>query len=236
MRLTGILAGIGWKKAIAEVGLIVVGVTLALWADAWLAHRGDQQKERARLVALSDNAEETLEEVRGARAEASEAADVLRRIVQLEPPDRAGEDVLGLLRHGLLYGSSLHAEMSVYDDLKNSGELALLTNPELRRALSQLDTRLERLRLAQADLTTVQQIDVDTYMVDHIDLRAVYGKVTGLPKPADRRDPDLGFVSDAEFQNRMLLKLDLITQLERELQNVEIRLLEVQRHLASELN
>ena len=67
-----------------------------------------------------------------------------------------------MLHYGLLYGSTFYPELNVYDDLKSSGELALLTNPELLRSLATMDSRLELMRIAQADLTAVQQLHART--------------------------------------------------------------------------
>ena len=138
-----IFSGTNWKHAAAEVALIVVGVTIALWADSWVGERRDLQREHARLTALYADTEETLAAISDLRLEASEAAIALRKIVNLQPPYEPNDTTSDLLRHGLLYGLAFHPEMSVYDDLKNSGELALLTNSALRQRRSNPDRRAE---------------------------------------------------------------------------------------------
>jgi len=228
-------SGTSWKHAAAEVALIVVGVTIALWADAWVGERRDAQRENARLTALYADTEETLKTISTAHIEASDAAEVLREVLRLRPPYEPYADTSGLLRHGLLFGLAIHPEMSVYDDLKNSGELALLTNHVLRQSLSHMESGLEQLRLTQADLTTVQQLNVDSYMVDHMDLMSFYGDLTGLDGAGNGPRTDLSFIADREFQNRILLKLDLVTQLEMVLGETESRVLEVKRLIEFEL-
>ncbi len=230
-----IFFGMNWKHAIAEVALIVVGVTIALWADAWVGDRQDARRENARLTALYADTEETLTAISSIRLEVADAAVALREILSLQPPYEPHSETLDLLRHGLLFGLAFHPEMSVYDDLKNSGELALLTNPELRQALSSMEAGLEQLRLAQADLTTVQQLNIDSYMVDQMDLISFYGELTGLEETNDEPDTGLGFVRDREFRNRVLLKLDLVTQLEAVLAASEARVNEAKRRIATEL-
>ena len=72
-----------------------------------------------------------------------------------------------------------------------------------------MDARLERVRSAQDDLLTVQQLHVDSYMIQHLDLDQL--KLLE-PLPADPESVDVSFIRDREFRNRVLLKLDLITK------------------------
>ena len=230
-----IYSGTNWKHAAAEVVLIVIGVTLALWADAWVGERRDAQRETARLTALLVDTEETLAAISAVHLETSEAAEALREILGLQPPYEPYSETSDLLRHGLLFGLAFHPEMSVYDDLKNSGELALLTNPGLRQALSGMEAGLEQLRLTQADLTTVQQLNIDSYMVDRMDLISFYGELTGLEEANNGQVTELGFIADKAFRNRVLLKLDLVTQLEAVMEETESRVREVKRRIETEL-
>ena len=223
-----------WKHATAEVALIVVGVTLALWADAWVENRRDAAREAARLTALDADTKETLAAVSSAHRDVAAAATSLRQILVLRPPYKPRMESSNLLRHGLLFGLALHPEMSVYDDLKNSGELALLKNSDLRQALSSMEAGLEQVRMMQSDLTTVQQLNVDSFMVDHMDLMSFYGNLTGLDQ-ADGQITDFSFLADQKFRNRILLKLDLVTQLEMVLAETEARVLEVNNRIELEL-
>ena len=40
-----------FARAAAELAIVVLGVSVALWADNWAAERSDRHKEAARLVA-----------------------------------------------------------------------------------------------------------------------------------------------------------------------------------------
>jgi hypothetical protein len=230
-----IFSGNNWKHAAAEVALIVIGITIALWADGWVGEKRDSQRENARLTALYADTEKTLGEISVAHLEASGAALSLRKILGLRSPYEPYGETSNLLRHGLLFGLAFHPEMSVYDDLKYSGELALLTNPNLRQALSSMEAGLELLRLTQADLTTVQQLNVDSYMVDHMDLVSFFRELTGLGQADNGLNTDLNFVADRDFRNRVVLKLDLVTQLEIVSGEAESRVLEVKHLLEMEL-
>ena len=219
----------------AEFAIVALGVTIALWADGWVANRSDRAEEIARLHALQDNVTETLGELNIADDNASGAARALRELASPKHSDHNNEDVEDLLRYGLLYGANFYPELNVYHDLKASGELALLTNRDLRQSLATMDTRLELVRLAQADLVAVQQLNVDSYMIKRLDLRLFYGPLLELYNISEDSEMDLEFSSDMEFRNVILLKLDLVTQLQIGFRDAEDALVSVQRAIATQL-
>jgi hypothetical protein len=219
----------------AEFAVVVLGVTIALWADGWVADRRDRAVEVARLVALQDNVSGTLAKLREASDNAAEAAAALRELVSLQQHDLHDDDVLKLLLSGLFYGSTFYPELNVYDDLKSSGELALLTNPVLRRSLATMDARLEQVQLVLADLATVQQLNMDSYLINRLDLLPLLGPYTGLDNIAQDTGLDLGFTSDLEFRNLVLFKFDLLTGLKRDFKKAEAALTAVQRSIESQL-
>ena len=143
----------------AELAIVVLGVTIALWADGWVTNRSDRAEESARLYALLDNVEESLEDLDSARDNAAGAAEALRELASPESHGRNHDALVTHLRYGFFYVPTYHPELNVYDDLKNSGELALLSNAELRRALASMDRRLELLLAAQADRATRVELE-----------------------------------------------------------------------------
>jgi hypothetical protein len=217
----------------AEFVIVVVGVTIALWADGWVAQRSDRATEIARLVALEDNVTASITELRQARENAVGATDAMRRLLSLHEISQMDEESLGLLRFAFLYGAAFYPELNVYDDLKNSGELALLTNPELRRSLAIMDSRLELVRHAQDDLLSVQQLDIDPFAIDQLDLRQIYGSMFGQDVTAGELDP--GIFSSMKFRNLILFKLDLVTEVVKSFESAETALQSVQIQIATQL-
>ena len=220
-------------KAGAELAIVVVGVTLALWADDWASERGRRALEQTRLQALSENVDQTLAELHGDRADATAAASAIRGLINGK--EMSVNESREAIRFGLLYGPAFSPELNVYDDLKNSGELALLTDADLRRSLAQMDSSLELIRLAQEDFSGVQHLQIDSFAVDHTDLGVFYGEDVGL----DWRSIDDAaideIVNDQRFRNRMHLKLDLVTQIELQFGTAEDVLIDVQWLIQSQL-
>ena len=227
-----------WKELAgrlgAEFAIVVLGVTIALWADSWVEQRRDHAEEVTRLIALQDNVTDTIDELRQQRDNAAGAIRILRRLV--EPAGMPSGEISAHLRYGMLYGGIFSAELNVYDDLKSSGELAMLTNPDLRRALAKMDARLDQLLFAQQDLAVVQQREIDSYLVDQMDMRELYGDDLGLAWLPPEPDRDYAFTTQTHFSNRMLLKLDLVTQVEIGFSELEQSLLDVQRIIARQLD
>jgi hypothetical protein len=219
----------------AEFAVVVLGVSIALWADGWITERNDRAVETARLVGLLDNVNVSLSQLNSASRSLSGAADALRKLTALHEYDLPAAEMQELLLSGLLYGANYSPELNVYDDLKNSGELALLTNPNLRRALAKMDSRLQLIKLAQDDFAAVQQFSIDSYIIDHLDLRLVYGASLGLDDVVGDVDKILAYTSETQFQNRILLKLDLVTEVENGFSNMESALLDVQEIIKSQL-
>lgn len=199
-------------RLVAEFAIVVLGVTVALWADGRVTERNQRETEAARLAALDDNLRSTLTELRDERESAETAARALRLLVTVEPDELTGEEFHEALLAGFLYVPTFQPELNVYEDLKNSGELALLTEPRLRRSLAAMDARLEELRAARSDMETVQQLNLDAYLLTRLDLRSIMGDLLELDR-GDPGDPDRSFAATLEFKNLAIFKLDLIVQI-----------------------
>jgi hypothetical protein len=198
----------------AEFGIVVLGVFVALWADAWAERRSERETERIRLIALREDVVSTLEDARREVENAEGAIEALRGLMPEATADLEHDELVRRLSYGLTYGLGFHPELSVYEDLKSSGELGLLTDPELRRALSVMDARLERLRLSQEDLTTVQQLNFDSYLLRNLPVRTIVAQYIDFPTGARPLGPsERAALGTREFENVVAFKTDLVVQL-----------------------
>jgi len=67
-------------RLLAEFAIVVLGVTIDLWADSWVADRGNQEEEISRLLALKDNIEVTLTDIQEERESNSGEGEALRQL------------------------------------------------------------------------------------------------------------------------------------------------------------
>ena len=228
-----------WHEYVGRIGIefliVVLGVTVALWADSWVAERADRDKEVARLHGLLDNVSSSLVDLRAELENASGATDALQRLVLYAVAPAPENELGGLLRYAFTYGSSFSAELNVYEDLKNSGELALLSNADLRQALARMDARLVQVEIAQSDLMAVMHRNFDSYWAKQTDMRLVYDGLGGFEDYAHDGEADYGFILDPEFRNRMLMKLDLVMWVNQSLKEAEDALVDVENAISRQL-
>ncbi|MEM6810792.1 MAG: hypothetical protein AAF574_16345 [Pseudomonadota bacterium] len=212
-------------RLIAELAVIVLGVLIALWADGWVADRQDRKKEAARIAALRDNVVATRERLATAIDDTDQVAGALREIVYWEGTDDFGPKKKQTLMIGYLFGPRFTPEMNVYDDLENSGELALLTSDPLRQALARMSAALFTIGVSQQDLLTVQQMNFDRFIVDNLAIGYAPGSPFDLDNIPVGEDPPLPEMRI--IRNLALFKLDLIGQLRRQYESADAALARV---------
>lgn len=197
-----------------QILVVGVGVILALWADGWRDSRAKRAIESTRLQALERNIHATARAVANLRMDARGIAAALDSLLAPELSALGADPVAmrRLVSEGFLGVPALDAELAVYRDLQNSGELSLLKDARVREALSAMDARHERLRGHLSDLTTVQQLNVDPFLIARMDVPSLVGGAargtgsgSGTPLAMDP-----GLREDGTFRNVAAFKLDIV--------------------------
>ena len=219
-------------RLLAEFAVIVVGVWIALWGDGWASDRRDRALERVRLQALVENVQLLRTNLAAEAEDVGGAGDALRALIAGPRDDPAA--IEAHFAYGLFYVSMVYARSSVYDDLKNSGELALLTDPALREALSEMEALLEGLQGAQRDMATVQQLTVDPFLIGHFNLYPVLSSFLDLSESGESSGV-VDVLDSDEFRNQVLFKLDLTTQVGAALARVQNQLDHVEQLIRAQL-
>ena len=193
-----------------ELIVIVIGVLIALSADAWFDERQERGAEVRHLEALREDIVAT----QGILAESNEGRDRLSAaLVRLSvgdlgavPPDSASRWVYA----GLFSLENFEPRLTALTDLQNSDQLRVLT-PDVRRDLAELDRVLDELQRVRDDLITSQQNLLDPYLVANVPLAPVLTLADSLPLatrlPAR---PDWSALETAQLQNAIAFKLSLI--------------------------
>jgi hypothetical protein len=206
-------------RILAQLLLIVTGVFIALWADSWVASRTDRNAEAARLESLQQNIEQSLAALRAYRGELEATAAALAEL--LNENDAAPSGLAGRIETRILVGifgvPAYWPELNVYEDLKNSGELGLLKDREVRRTLSAMDAGLQKWRLANDDLTVVQQLNVDPYLLRHLELDRLLSNQLGVNVAAGSFSAEdyERLLADRVFRNLVAFKLDIVQHVSR---------------------
>jgi len=220
------------KKGVIELTVIVIGVLIALWADDLATQRTARKVEALRIEALRTNVDETLSRLDNARNGVKRAEQALRIISSMELGSAQPAD--SLFMTGILYGTAdFFPELNVYQDLKSSGELGLLRNTKLRRALATMDASLERVEIYQADLLEVQQLNYDRFAIEELDLAQLMGANLSL----EIEDSLTNRSTDAlRIRNLAVFKLNLVMDLIAVYDRAESSLLEVLESMDSTID
>lgn len=216
-------------RLLAELGIIVLGVLIALWADGWVSDRQDREKETARILALREN----IVASQALLADSIETADRvmadLQSMAYWTDLENFESEKMGEMLKGFLEGPRFTPEMNVYDDLESSGELALLTSDSLRQSLARMRAALLTIEISQQDLLTVQQLNFDRFAVENLAISRVPFEVSGLkdlPTDAAPPLPDLRLI-----RNLTLFKLDLISQIKKQYENADATFVQVLKEI-----
>lgn len=125
--------------AAGEVVLIVVGVSLAVQLNSWVENRSRANLETAYLQRLSEeihNASRLFAEEQVSSVEAQKT--VKSFLAMLNNPDSPPEQVLSATHDYFSQGAYLPRYRPVtttFDDLKSTGNLGVISNPDLRLAI-----------------------------------------------------------------------------------------------------
>jgi len=147
------LLKLNWAYGVGELVIVVAGVMIALSAEGWLTERLDRIDEIELLEAIKEDVRETI-----VRSDQN-LERVNLRLESLRLLNRGSAAVAGLddesladvLEPALWENGALSVQMSAYEEIKSSGRLRLIDDPELRRALSRLDRILERVRARELE-------------------------------------------------------------------------------------
>jgi len=164
-----------WRQYAAEVLVIVIGILLALAADAGRQSLADRASERAVLAALrvefaADVTE--LESDQASRAQKLASIDLLNRIRNGEVK-RPQTDVMANAFLDLLDWRFYTASHPVLDDLVTTGRLDLIESDELRHALMVFGQERSRISVTEQfdrDFVASQLIP---YISSRVDLEAL---------------------------------------------------------------
>jgi hypothetical protein len=136
---------LNWRFLLGQFFIIVVGVLVALWADQLRAARADAALEVEYLESIVIDLEADLAQFDSAdawsRRQEAAAATVLALYDGLPPTNSVADLVASVESAGWQYVPSI--TRNTIDDLRSTGNLRLLRDPALRRAISSYYTTVE---------------------------------------------------------------------------------------------
>ncbi len=135
-RVGRLVSAPGWKRALGEFALIVVGVLVALWVNDWNQARQERARERADLRQLLSTTRENEERLRRAVVQDSNGLAATRRLLAILTDSAESStppaDSVGAWESASFRFAALSPLTGTYTALAGSGDLNLLRNAGLR--------------------------------------------------------------------------------------------------------
>ncbi len=145
---------INWRFLLGEFFVIVVGVLVALWVDQIRAARADAKLEVEYLESLVIDLEADLAQFDSTEAwmrrQEAAAATVLALYEGSPPTENAADLVAAVETAGWQYFPSI--TRNTIDDLRSTGNLRLIRDPALRRAIASYYATVEGISIPLADM------------------------------------------------------------------------------------
>ena len=132
------LRGHDWFTVLAEVFLLAVGLVVAFQVDRWWEQRADREKEQAYILRLVDNIEADIPHLRQLIEIQSLRLNYVNLLMEAaENPnsasERPGEFLAAII--GASYTNYPTLRSYSFEDLRSTGNMALIRSPEVKEAL-----------------------------------------------------------------------------------------------------
>ncbi len=201
---------INWPQALAEVGLLALGIALALFADSMWDWRQEKAEETQYLEALQLDFEASRDEFERSLARNRQTRDHNLRFLELlaGPPRLVSPDSLSQLVEEAFWWDPATPVLATYSDMVNSGDLRLIQSDTLRMEMARFAAYVDVAdKVSEEGLYQWNQLQVP-FLVQNLSVpRAYEGYYDGFSFPQSRHEPDEAAFWGREFENILSVKI-----------------------------
>lgn len=159
---------LNWRRLFGEFFIVVVGVLIALWVDELREARVDAGLEVEYLRSLVTDLDADLAQFDSTEAwmrkQESAAATVLALYAGSPPSEDAADLVAAVETAGWQYWPSI--TRNTIDDLRSTGNLRLIRDPALRRAIASYYATVENVSIPNANIRDRLWAEYDAHVAD----------------------------------------------------------------------
>lgn len=206
----GDMTKINWPQAFAEVGLLALGIALALLADSVLDGRQERAEETQYLEALQLDFEASRDEFERSLTRNRQTRDHNLRFLEVVagPPGSVSPDSLSDLVEEAFWWDPSTPVLATYSDMVNSGDLRLIQSDTLRIEMARFAAYLDVSdQVSEEALYQWNQLQVP-FLVQNLSVpRAYEGYYDGFSFPQGRHEPDETAFWGREFENILSVKV-----------------------------
>jgi hypothetical protein len=123
---------ISWHKYILELLVVFLGITLAFMMDSWKETRKDVELEQKYLHSFQSDLQKDAEGLTSIVNDCDTTLTILDNFIPLLGTDDLIADSTGTVLNKMASYNSFYPELATYESIKNSGNLGLISNYELK--------------------------------------------------------------------------------------------------------
>jgi hypothetical protein len=199
--------------AVGEIGLVVIGILLALAIDNAREARQQQHKEETYLEGLRNDFQINRQKLITLREVNQQNLEHTRTILTIlsDPEDRVAEDSLSQLFYSALaYDIRYNPNNSLLLEMMSSGSLKDLSNPELRIQLTNWLATLEDIAKQEEGLAQDRDKVLDLFRTGSYRIRTLFEHISDYQEqmklPAYHESvSNMGLFRSAELENNLIL-------------------------------
>ena len=197
---------VNWGQAAGEALLILLGILLALAADAWWEERSERRQEQEYLEAMAAELEQMRAHVDVVLQGAGQTIETAATLLEISPdlPPSVTPDSLSELLSNISMEVLWSPPTAVYEDLVNTGAVGLIRAHEVRLGLNEL---MESVSWVQSRADRHNEFfwtEMDPYFRRHLPVLAVFGW-DALAVTREEWIPG-DFIRTEEFRNLIAVK------------------------------
>jgi hypothetical protein len=205
-----------WLAVGIDFIIVVLGVFMGIEVSNWNEARGIRLAEAHYLTALENDANYSLESLKGMLTRLDEQQAARRALFDYSrTPDAplAAPEIDSLLQEGLFSLERDDISQVAFDALSDSGQLSLIGDPVLITALQELDAAAKMIAVWRDESIKFTYESTDTFLIDNVDMQGVILMTgdAGLSwlddAPHPEKPPEA--LKSVKFRNLLLYKSEI---------------------------
>jgi hypothetical protein len=196
-----------FKYAIGEITLVVIGILIALSINNWNQNRLELNRESKILKTLLKDL--YIAEAESAESISKDKKDVNSFVYMLSGKD-ARETLINHPKIDSIFSKIIWGTVTTnvpiinsYNDIKNGGQIGLISNENIRSHFTALETRFKRLEKILQDRLSVQLINIDKFVLNEMNF------IRLLKRDSTNHNIDYGINNEYStlFENQFVLNV-----------------------------
>lgn len=170
-----------WNTVLLELVVVIAGIYLGLQVNQWVEERDLRRKEVEHLQALLIDFNKSVEDLKSAIDYKERQIQDLQELLTKGTAALGEERLDEIIYRGVYSTNTYVPTLSALRDLETSGNLSLISDPEIRRGISELRAKIDEVDRSFAEYLFFHQNDLDSFIARHLPVVAFLSETSGAP-------------------------------------------------------